>query len=197
MESLLWPFMLLLIAVLLIFLEIFIPSGGLIGVLAATALLASIALAFSQSLADGAVVLLIDLIVLPLVIVMAIRVWPHTPIGKRILLRRSDDDEEILPDTAEYRLRETMVGKRGIARTLLLPAGDVAIDNRIYDAISDGMPIEAGQPIIVVAVRTRRLIVRPLSAQECAAQTTAESSDDILSTPLDSLGIDPIDDPLA
>ena len=197
MQTLIWPFALLLATVLLVFLEIFVPSGGLLGLLAAVALMASIGLAFVQSMADGAIVLLVDLLVLPLVIAIAIKVWPHTPLGKLILLKRPGDDEDILPDTEEYHLREKMLGKRGVARTPLLPSGDVAIENRVYDAVSDGVPIEVGQRVVVVAVRTQRLVVRPLSAQELGEFNDAEAADDILATPIDSLGIDPMDDPLA
>ncbi len=196
MQSLLWPLALLLVAVLLVFLEIFVPSGGLISLLAATALFASIGLAFSQSIADGAVVLLIDLIVLPAVIALALKIWPHTPLGKMILLKRSETDD-VLPETEDYHLREKMVGKHGVAKSALLPSGDVEIEGRTFDSISDGVPIDPGTPVRVVAVRTRRLVVRPLSDKEQAELAEDKDANDILSTPLDSLGIDAIDDPLA
>ena len=100
----------------------------------------------------------------------------------------------MLPDTDEYHLRDGMVGKRGVAKTDLLPSGDVRIEGRIYDAVSRGMAIDKGQAVIVVEVDTQRLIVRPLSDVEVAEQ---ESTDDVLSTPIDSLGIEPFEDPLA
>ncbi len=88
-----------------------------------------------------------------------------------------------------------MVGKRGTTKTALLPSGDITIDGRVHDAISDGMAIDAGVPIVVVAVRTQRIVVRPLSDNERAELDS--SPDDILSTPIDSLGIESMDDPMA
>ncbi len=87
-----------------------------------------------------------------------------------------------------------MIGKQGVAKTDLLPSGDVRIEGRVYDAVSRGMAIDRGQAVIVVEVDTQRLIVRPLSEKEVAAQ---ESVNDVLSTPIDSLGIEPFEDPLA
>jgi hypothetical protein len=43
----------------------------------------------------------------------------------------------------------------------MLPSGLVLIDGKSYEAVTDGMAIEAGQPIIVVNVSTQRLVVRP------------------------------------
>lgn len=195
MQTLIWPLSLLILALLLIFLEIFVPSGGILAVMASAAVVASVAVAFSVSVWAGTMILLIDIVVVPLAIVGAIRWWPHTPLGKLMLIRRPESEDEVLPDTEEYRLRDTMVGKRGLAKTALLPSGDITIDQRVYDAVSDGMAIEAGTPIVVVAVRTQRIVVRPLSEKERAEQD--EGTDDILSTPIDSLGIESMDDPMA
>lgn len=195
MQTLIWPLVLLLGAVALILLELFVPSGGLIGVLAAIAFFGSVGLAFAESFRDGTIILLIDLLVLPCVIALAVKIWPHTPFGRRIMLRRGDDEEDVLPEAEEFHLRGTMLGKRGIARTELLPSGDVEIDGRVYDAVSDGVAIEPGQIVRVIAVRTQRLVVRPISDQEQLAEAT--DVNDVLSTPVDSLGIDPLDDPLA
>jgi hypothetical protein len=43
----------------------------------------------------------------------------------------------------------------------MLPSGSVIIDGKTYDAVSEGVAIEAGQPIMVVSVSTQRLVVRP------------------------------------
>ena len=47
MDALLWSILLLLLGLALIALEVFVPSGGVLGVLAALALIASIVVAFS------------------------------------------------------------------------------------------------------------------------------------------------------
>ena len=113
--------------------------------------------------------------------------------GKVILIKRPESADDVLPDTNEYHL-DKMVGKSGVAKSDLLPSGDVRIEGRTYDAVSNGMAINKGQAVRVVAVNTQRLVVRPLTDSEVEERDRA---DDVLSPPLDSLGIDPLEDPLA
>ncbi len=201
METLFWPIVLVLLGVLLIFMEVFVPSGGIIALFAMSAVIASIAVGFTHGLKTGTLVLMIDIIVVPLSAGLAFKTWRHSPFGRMIINRRPESEAEVLPDTDEYRFRKEMIGKRGTAKTPLLPSGDVVIDGRTYDAVSKGMSIEEGQPIEIVEVSTLRLVVRPLSDAERAAADEADASpsspDDVLSTPIDALGIDPLDDPLA
>ena len=197
MDATLWCFILLLIGMALIFLEIFIPSGGLLSLMAAGAFIATLVVGFSDSLVLGTVMLLVTTILVPLTIGIALKWWPHTPLGKLILIKRPDNEDDVLPDTEPYRKRKQLVGKRGVAKSPLLPSGDVNVEGKVYDAVSDGMAIESGQQIKVVAVRTQRLVVRPLSPKELAESEDIESSDDILSTPIDAIGIDPFEDPPA
>ena len=76
----------------------------------------------------------------------------------------------MLPDTEEYHRRDRLVGKRGVAKSELLPSGDVVIEGRVYDAVSNGVVISAGQAVRVIDVNTQRLVVRPLSEAEIAAR---------------------------
>jgi membrane-bound ClpP family serine protease len=197
MEPLIWPLILLMLAIALIVLELFVPSGGLLSLLAGLAILASIIVAFSEASWVGVTILVIDVILIPVVIGAAIRWWPHTPIGRMVMITRPSSDSEVLPNTREYRLRETMLGKQGVAVSSLLPSGDVRIEGRVYDAISAGMPIDAGQSVVVVDARTHRLVVRPQTGKQRQEGRPADAADDVLSTPIDSLGLDPFDDPLA
>lgn len=198
MDPLIWPLVLLLFGIALIFLEIFVPSGGVLGLLAGLAILASIVVGFAEAFWVGSVILLIDVVLVPVAIGAAIRWWPHTPFGRMVMITRPSNQAAVLPNTLEYRLRDSMIGKQGSAVSSLLPSGDVRIEGQVYDSVSTGMPIDPGQSVVVVDVRTHRLVVRPLTDQEKAEQPAAsDDSEDILSTPIDSLGIEPFDDPLA
>ncbi len=195
MESLAWPIILLLVGLGIVCLEMFIPSAGLLGVLAAAAVIASIVMAFMYSALAGALFLLVATIAVPVVVVVAIKTWRHTPMGRLMLATLPESADEVLPDTEQYRRRERLVGKRGVAKTELLPSGDVVVEGRVYDAVSNGVVIAAGQAVRVIDVNTQRLVVRPLSDAEAAAADNAAL--DPLSTPIDKLGIEPLDDPLA
>ncbi len=84
-----------------------------------------------------------------------------------------------------------MVGKIGVAKTLMMPSGAVLVDGQTIDALSEGMPIEAGQRIQVIEVHGSRVVVRP------ADESDSTASDDVLSQPIESLGLDSLEDPLA
>ena len=50
------------------------------------------------------------------------------------------------------------------------------IDGKTYDAVSEGMPIEPHQPIIVVSVSTQRLVVRPDNTIQAQLAETAPAA---------------------
>jgi membrane-bound serine protease (ClpP class) len=188
-----WSILLLLVGLALLFLEIFVPSGGLLSCLSALAIIASLVVAFLGSVQFGVLMLGITSVVLPAAIVAALKWWPHTPIGRLILIPRPKNPDDVLPETEEYRGLEELIGHHGTARSCMMPSGAVRIENRTYDAISEGMPIDEGQPIEVIDVRTHRLVVRP--ARRTPPTPAKEApTDDVLSRPIDSLGLD---DPLA
>jgi membrane-bound ClpP family serine protease len=159
MEPLLWSILLLIAALGLIALEIFIPSGGVLGILAALAVIASLAVAFTGGMMTGTIMMLVTIVLVPLVVAGAVRWWPHTPIGRLLVLGVPASEDEVLPDTPEYRTLGELVGKRGVAKTKMLPSGTVLIDGETHDALSDGMAVDAGQPIRVTAIRANRIVV--------------------------------------
>jgi membrane-bound serine protease (ClpP class) len=53
----------------------------------------------------------------------------------------------------------SMIGKKGIAETVLRPAGKVSIDGTIYDAMTEGSFIERGEKIIIKRYETGQLYV--------------------------------------
>lgn len=193
MDPVFWPILLLLAALGLLVLEIFIPSGGLLSVLAAICLVSSLVVAFLASFQFGVTMTGIAVFAVPTLLAAMLKWWPHTPIGKMILVARPEDPDDVLPDTEEFRGLDALIGRRGASKNDMLPSGVVVIGGKPYDAVSEGMPIDAGHPIKVVHVRTRRLIVRPCDGQ---VPVDDPEADDALSQPLDSLGIDGLEDPL-
>ncbi|MFN7181921.1 MAG: NfeD family protein [Planctomycetota bacterium] len=55
-----------------------------------------------------------------------------------------------------------LIGKKGIAITVLRPSGIVLIDNKKVDAVSERDVIEKGQSVVVVRVEGIRIIVRKI-----------------------------------
>jgi membrane-bound serine protease (ClpP class) len=65
-------------------------------------------------------------------------------------------------------LKESMVGKKGVAYTVLRPSGKVMIDQRVYDAFTRGDYIEPGMPVEVVSLEGMTLRVRTTDPAENA-----------------------------
>ena len=185
-----WAIILILLGCGLVVLEVFIPSGGLISFLAVLALLGSIYMAFQRGTSAGFTFLMITVVAVPAAVAAAFKVWPHTPMGKAFLGELPTEEE-----TAPEDWRRELVGHSGIAQTRMMPSGAVLVDGKQIDAISRGTPIDPGTPIVVVEVKANRVVVR--LADEEDTKPEAAQGNDILSKPIDELGLESIDDPLA
>jgi membrane-bound serine protease (ClpP class) len=190
MDPLVWSSLLMLVGLTLVLVEVFVPSGGVLGLLSITSLVASIVLAFyHKGIEVGLIFLTVAAVMVPTALALAFRYWPYTPMGRRLLLDVRPGDE-LLPDTPQRRSLRELVGKLGVAKTLMLPSGAIVVEGRTFDALSEGMPIEAGQQVRVIEVRGNRVVVRAVDGEESPA------GDDVLSQPIESLGIDSLEDPL-
>ncbi|MDG2469529.1 MAG: NfeD family protein [Pirellulaceae bacterium] len=172
-----------------IFLELLIPSAGLIGIISAALLLSGIVVGFQSGLGVGFTILTVTLVLLPIVIAFLLKIWPNTPIGKMLFIS-PPSEEDVVPDPEVQESLESLLGKVGIARSKLLPSGSVTIDGKHYDAVSDGLPIELGQDVKVVKVKAMRIFVRP------EIKMASRDTEDPLSQSIESLGLNEIEDPL-
>jgi membrane-bound ClpP family serine protease len=188
-----WAILLLLLGCALVVLEVFIPSGGIISILAAVALISSIIIASRESPTTGPTIgfifAAITVFAVPTLIALAFKYWPKTPMGKAFL-GELPTEEEVLPDDP----RRTLTGRVGVARSKMLPSGAVEIDGQMIDAMTQGQAIEPGAYVVVVEVRANRVVVRPAGKDQ---RPSHHDPKDILSRPIDELGIDSLDDPLA
>src|SRR4051812_18876447 len=114
-QTLIWAVLLLLLGITCLVLEMFLPSGGLLGVLAGLSIVGAIVLAFMSGPVPGLLMTLTVTLMLPIMLALAVRYWPETPLGRLILLRRPQGADEVLPQTEAYRTIQSLVGKRGVA----------------------------------------------------------------------------------
>lgn len=184
-----WSVLLMLLGCALVVLEVFIPSGGVISVLAGVSFIGAILLAFQRGPTTGFVFTATTVVAVPLMLVLAFKYWPKTPMGKSFL-GELPKEEEVAPDDP----RRSLVGRVGVVRSKMLPSGAVEIDGQMIDAMSQGQAIEPGTYVTVVEVRANRVVVRPAAKGQRPSQQKPE---DILSRPIDELGIESLDDPLA
>lgn len=172
-----------------IFLELLIPSAGVIALVSGSLLVSGIFVAFTAGTVPGFIILAVTIIALPIVIIFLIQVWPNTPIGRRIFIALPKK-EDVEPEQSKVDSLTALIGKNGVARSKLLPAGGITIDGVHYDAVSDGLPIEKDQKITVVSIKANRIFVRPVM------QSAAGGPEEKLDQSIESLGLESLDDPL-
>ena len=190
LDPLVWSVLLMLVGCVVLVLEVFIPSGGILAIISAAAFVGSILIAFQQSSVTGFAFLLTAAVAVPIVLVAAFHIWPKTKIGKAFL-GELPRDEDVLPDDPH----RVLVGRVGIARSKMLPSGAVEIDGQMIDALSQGQAVEPGQYVVVTEVRANRVVVRPAKENERPGRPT--NPVDMLSRPIEELGIESLEDPLA
>jgi len=186
-----WAVLLLVLGVALVILEVFVPSGGILGILAVGAIVAGVVTGFMQGPGVGFAILASAIIGLPGALILALKWWPKTPIGRRVLLA-SPRSDEVLPDDPQRRSLKELEGRIGRAKSKMLPSGLVVVDGRKVDAVSEGMPIEPGQKVRVVHVRGNSVVVRPVPED-----TPERPADDPLARSVDTVVPDPFEEPPA
>jgi membrane-bound serine protease (ClpP class) len=188
-----WAILLLLIGFALVVLEVFIPSGGIIAILSAVALIGALVMAFQESATTGPMTgfffALVMVFAVPAIIALAFKLWPRTRFGKAFL-GELPTEAEVLPEES----RRVLVGHVGIARTKMLPSGAVEIDGQMIDAVTQGQAIEPGTYVVVTEVRANRVVVRPAGNDQRPGQPNPS---DLLARPIEELGIESLEDPLS
>lgn len=160
-----WAVALLGLALILFFIEIFVPSGGVIGVAAAAALIAGIVILFGIDTRLGLLATFVALVTSPLFFALAIKLWPNTPIARMLTLhteqRREleDADVEDDPNALADPLRR-LLGATGQALTDLRPVGTCLINGERTECLAERGVIRAGSEVRVVAVDGMHVKVR-------------------------------------
>jgi membrane-bound serine protease (ClpP class) len=186
MEPWIWAIILLALGLSLSVLEIFVPSGGIIGFLAAAAVVGAVVVAFLRGgSVTGMAILSSAMVGIPVVVMLALQFWPKTAIGRRMLLH-SPEGDEILPVDPRNVYLKSLIGRVGVAKSKMLPSGAVGIDGRTIDAVSEGFPIAIGQKVRVIEVRGNRVVVRTIEDE-----TPDSNTADPLARPIDTVVPDP------
>ena len=201
MSPLVWVVALFVVGLLVMVLEVFVPSGGVLGFLSVVALGAAIVMAFvEQGPAFGAAVLGVAFLAVPAVLALAFRWFPETPLGRRVIPPPPTPDD-VLPAAERRRLVRSLVGKRGRTTTDLLPWGEVEIEGVACEALSEAGPIDRGAAVEAVAVEGLALVVRPVARPEAARPAPPENPDvagrPATSATLEEFDFDRLDPPAA
>ncbi|MFP4112726.1 MAG: NfeD family protein [Spirochaetales bacterium] len=171
-------FVLLAAGILAIYVELFLPAAGLIGLAGGGMIVAGVVLGYVYHDAlTGSIVLVTSLVVTPTAVIVGLKTFPKTPMGKRLILGNSDGTDD--GGAAEYRAGTTSgasdeapgaadprpegrpaTGDEGEALTVLRPSGTARLNGRKVSVVTSGEYVEQGARLRVARVEGNRIVVR-------------------------------------
>ncbi len=147
-----------LLAVVVLIAEVIIPSGGLLGMLAAGLIGYSLYAVFTEVSANtGYLFLIADVVTLPVIVLFGLKMLAKSPAALKTEL---SSDSGVTSQSAEL---EGFLGKKGVAVSDLRPSGVAEIEDKRVDVVSRGEYINKGAEIIVAAVTGNQIIVEEVS----------------------------------
>ncbi len=153
MNALYWAIALQILSMALLLAEIFLPSGGLLAVATAGALIGSLVVGFTAAPLQGWILLGLDLVVFPFLIWWGVKQVERSAMALPERLEHGGGSDETYG---------ALLGREGVAETDLRPVGRVRLDERVVDAQAKTGFVLRGTRIAVVAADGNRLIVKAL-----------------------------------
>ena len=132
--------------------ELLLPTHGLLGVLGGGGVAAAIVVCYMIDFWLGTGVFLAATIATPFVGAAAVKLWPKTPVGRRVVLAPPPADAVAVP--------LVRVGQTGVTVSELRPMGTCEFESGRVEAISELGMIPPGRPVKVVALSGSRPTVR-------------------------------------
>jgi len=158
-----WGMVLVAVGLLLIVLEAFVPSGGVLGMVSGVCAIAGVVLMWRHSTGWGVTGTLVVLILGPTAFFWSVSLLPNTPLGRKLIGAPSEEEvaEKELEEMERVSARRALIGRRGVAVTDLKPTGEIEIDGATHDARAEQDWIDAGTPVEVVSLGSFDAVVRP------------------------------------
>src|SRR5438105_14764873 len=95
MDHSFFAYVLVILGLLLLAAEVFLPTGGILFVLAVAALIAGIAMAFYSGITQGMITLVLVFILIPVVGPVLLHLMPRTRMGKKLFLEAMEEDASV------------------------------------------------------------------------------------------------------
>lgn len=157
--------------------EVFIPSAGILTIASIICYLVATFCAWRGWYQAGATIwwwgyVFGMVILLPTTISGAVYIFPRTSYGKSVLAV-PQSLEELTPFQEEEARLSGLINSRGQTSTMFSPGGMVKIGHEKFHAESNGTLIAAGQDVVVVGVKSNRLIVMAAEVHDSIAESAA------------------------
>jgi membrane-bound ClpP family serine protease len=152
----LWIILLFALTLALLAAELLIPSHGLLGFLALLSAVGGIVLCYRINFVLGSGVFIGGMVATPFVWAAFIKLWPHTPVGRRMIL------PPVQAGTPPAEGSTVHVGDMGRTISELRPLGMCDFAGERVEAVSEHGLIDPDCRVRVVAVSNGRPTVRAL-----------------------------------
>ena len=146
--------------------EVLFPSLGLLSLLATACIVGALAVAFAESTSTGFNFLVAIAVLVPAVLLLGLKLFPRSPMGKRMVAPGLSFDARASTDERDLAL----IGLVGVVESPLRPTGIARIDNRRVDVVTRGELVEPGTRVRVLEVTGNRIVV---TAQDAAESPSA------------------------
>jgi len=178
---LIWGFGLLAAALLLIVVDVFVPTFGVLALASLALSIAGVVCLFRVSSTWGTLGTVMVIIGGPVVFFFGLRIMPTTPLGRRLVLgshdQNGDGSGEGSGAAADPAARQAdgsslssrgkmlaLVGQQGEVVSDLRPIGMVRIGTQRYEALSETTLVRAGAMVRVMSIEASTLRVRPVDS---------------------------------
>ena len=143
---------------LLIVAEVFVPSGGIISICSLACLAGGVAIFFHHSTKAGWVGTTIAVVMIPVVLVIAYKIFPKTEFGKTVTLTPPQREHgDAIPDSEQL---QKLLGAEGVVLTPLRPVGMCDFAGRKVECVAEGGYVNKEKKVKVIDVEHRRVTVR-------------------------------------
>ncbi len=153
-EQYIVPLVLQIIGVIVIIAEIILPSGGILSIIAISVLGFSLFKAFSISSNIGMIFSVVDIIMIPLLVLLGLKLLAKSPVTLRKTLAKKDGV------VSQKDSMDKLLNESGVAVTDLRPAGSIRIHDKKIDAVTQGEYIAKDTLVHVVKVTGNQIIVK-------------------------------------
>jgi membrane-bound ClpP family serine protease len=148
------------VCAVLIIAEVFVPSGGLLSVLALACLGGGIAMFFHHSIIAGWIGVGIAAVMIPAVLIFAYKLFPKTRFGKSVILTPPERPQgDAIPDTEALK---KLLGAVGVVLTPLRPVGMCDFAGRRVECVAESGYVDKGKKVKVIDVESTQLTVRTI-----------------------------------
>jgi membrane-bound serine protease (ClpP class) len=145
------------IGAILIAVDFFLPGFVLATIGVLFMVVATVLCSLNHSLTTTLALICGEILIAGLAGWLSLKYFPRTKVGQHMILHETLQAARASPEA-----NAQLVGREGIAQTVLRPAGIGQIDGRRLDVVAESDMIERGSPIKVVAIDGSRIIVRKI-----------------------------------